>query len=90
MVTTTDSTAPSAERIGVALTSVVTLRPSGTEELDLLRAHRLGIAELVGEREFVEPDLAPVAPPADHDLQQLLKRCVRTAQPPGRSAAPRG
>ena len=28
-VTTTDSTAPSSERIGVALTSVVTLRPSG-------------------------------------------------------------
>ena len=30
-VTTTDSTAPSAEWMGVALTSVVTLRPSGTE-----------------------------------------------------------
>ena len=30
MVTTIDSTVPSAERIGVALTSVVTLRPSGT------------------------------------------------------------
>ena len=31
MVTTSDTTAPSAERIGVALTSTVTLRPSGTE-----------------------------------------------------------
>ena len=30
-VTTTDSTSSSAERIGVALTSVFTLRPSGTE-----------------------------------------------------------
>ena len=30
MVTTTDSTSPSSDRIGVALTSVVTLRPSGT------------------------------------------------------------
>ena len=31
MVTTTDSTVPSAEWIGVALTRVVTVRPSGTE-----------------------------------------------------------
>ena len=31
MVTTTDATAPSSAWIGVALTSVVTLRPSGTE-----------------------------------------------------------
>ena len=31
MVTTTDSTVPPAEWIGVALTSVVTLRPSGVE-----------------------------------------------------------
>ena len=55
--------------------------PVRDRELDLLRAHRLGIAEPVGEREFVKPDLAPVAPPAGHDLQQLLKRRVRTAQP---------
>ena len=32
-VTTIDSTAPSAERIGVALTSVVTRRPSGTDSV---------------------------------------------------------
>ena len=32
-VTTTDSTVPSAERIGVELTSVVTLRPSGTDSV---------------------------------------------------------
>ena len=31
MVTTTDATAPSTAWIGVALMSVVTLRPSGTE-----------------------------------------------------------
>ena len=31
IVTTTDSTSPSAERMGVALTSVFTRRPSGTE-----------------------------------------------------------
>ena len=56
--------------------------PVRDRELDLLRAHRLGIAELVGERELVEPDLAPVAAPAGHDLQQLLRRAVRTAQLP--------
>ena len=56
--------------------------PVGDRELDLLRAHRLGIAELVGEREFVKPDLAPVASPADHDFQQLLRWAVRTAQSP--------
>ena len=31
MVTTTDATAPSSDRIGVELTRVLTLRPSGTE-----------------------------------------------------------
>ena len=31
MVTTTDATAPSSAWIGVALTRIVTLRPSGTE-----------------------------------------------------------
>ena len=56
--------------------------PVRDRELDLLRAHRLGIAERVGERELVEPDLAPVAAPAGHDLQQLLRRAVRTAQFP--------
>ena len=57
--------------------------PVGDRELDLLRAHRLGIiAELVGERELVKPDLAPVAAPADHDLEQLLRRAVATAQSP--------
>ena len=34
MVTTYDSTAPSAARMGVALISVVTLRPSGTESVN--------------------------------------------------------
>ena len=56
--------------------------PVRDRELDLLRAHGLGIAELVGERELVEPDLAPVAAPAGHDFQQLLRRAVRTAQFP--------
>ena len=56
--------------------------PVGDREFDLLRAHRLGIAELVGERELVKPDLAPVASPADDGLQQLLRWAVRTAQSP--------
>ena len=56
--------------------------PVRDRELDLLRAHRLGVAELVGERELVKPGLAPVASPADHDLQQLLGWAVPTAQPP--------
>ena len=45
MVTTTDATAPSSAWIGVALTSVVMLRPSGVDEHDLLGAHRLGAAQ---------------------------------------------
>ena len=42
MVTTTDSTAPSLEWIGAALTSVVTLRPSGTDITT--SSPRLGVA----------------------------------------------
>ena len=61
MVTTTDATAPSSAWIGVALTSVVMLRPSGTvSEHDLLGAHRLGAAQRARERELIEGDLAPV------------------------------
>ena len=54
--------------------------PVRDRDLDLFRAHRLGIAELVGERELAEPDLAPVAAPVGDDLQQLLRRGVRTEQ----------
>ena len=56
--------------------------PVGDRELDLLRAHQLSLAELVSEREFVKPGLAPVAAPADHDLEQLLRRAVPAAQSP--------
>ena len=79
-MTTTESTAPAAEWIGVALTSVVTLRPSRGREHDLLGAHRLGAAERRGEREPVERDLAPVAAPAGQHPQQILRGAARRAQ----------
>ena len=60
-VTTIDSTAPSAERIGVALTSVVTLRPSGTDSVisSARTVSALLICCAIGE--LGQGDLAPVA-----------------------------
>ena len=49
MVTTTDTSSPSSEWIGVTLMSVRTLRPSGHRQLDLLGAHRRGVLELAGQ-----------------------------------------
>ena len=72
-VTTTETTAPSSPWIGVALTSVVALRPSGDREHDLLGAHRLAAAQRRRQRELAERDLAPVGAPERHHLQELLR-----------------
>ena len=80
MVTTTDATAPSSAWIGVALTSVVMLRPSGGREHDLLGAHRLGAAQRLRQRELVEGDLAPVGEAAGEDPEQVLGGAARHAQ----------
>ena len=91
MVTTTDSSAPSAAWIGVELTSVVTLRPSGTESSISSARTVSGLSRNSwGERELVKPDLAPVAAPADHDLEQLPPLGCRHCAVPRRSASPRG
>ena len=80
MVTTTDSTSPSSpssEKMGVALTRVVTLRPVGGLEDDLLGPHRLPRAQPLGQGELHQGDLPPVGPPEGQHLQKLLRRPVR-------------
>ena len=52
----------------------------GDGELDLFGADRLGAAQLLGQGEFLEGDLAPVGAPARHDPEQLVDGAVRRAQ----------
>ena len=72
MVTTTDSTSPSSpssEKMGVALTRVVTLSPVGGLEDDLLGPHRLSRAQPLGQGELHQGDLPAVGPPEGQHLQ---------------------
>ena len=62
MATTIDSTAPSSERMGVALSSTVTLSTVGDADDDLLGPHRLRGAHELGHRELPQGDLPPVGP----------------------------
>ena len=80
IVTTTDTTSPAAPRLGVALTSVLTLRPSGTESTISSARTVSGVAELLRQREPPQGDLPPVVSPNGHPLQQLLHGAVRRAQ----------
>ena len=79
-VTTTDSTSPAAERIGVALISVVTRRPSGDRQHDLFGAHGLGAAQLLRQRELGEGNLVTICTLADDHFQQLLWGAAWQAQ----------
>ena len=54
----------------------------GDREHDLLGAHRLGAAQLPGQREFGEGHLPPIGAPHGHHLQQLLRGAARQAQAP--------
>ena len=54
--------------------------PVGHRQHDFLGAYRLGVAQLLRERELIEGDLAPVGKPAGHDLEQLLHGLARHAQ----------
>ena len=74
MVTTTDATAPSSDRIGVELTRVLTRRPSGTDSTISSARTVSAAAEMVCQRELAERDLAAVGAPAGHDLLQLFQR----------------
>ena len=79
-VTTTDSTSPSSEKRGVELTKVVTLRPSGSLQDDLLGPHRLPRHQPLGQGELLQRDLPPVGPPEGQHLQKLLRRAAGLAQ----------
>ena len=82
-VTTTEASAssgPSGSRIGVALMSVVTLRPVRDREHDLLGPHRLGAVQRPRQRQPVERDLAAVRAPAGDDPEQLLGGLAGAAQ----------
>ena len=79
MVATTDSTAPSAERIAVALTSILMPRPVGNRQHDLLGAHGRRLAQLLRQAKLVEGDLLSIGEPAPHRLQQSLPGLARRA-----------
>ena len=59
---------------------VVTLRPSGTWDDDLLGAHGLAGAERLGQGEFFERDLAPVGAAESKHVEELLWGAVRHTQ----------
>ena len=61
--------------------------PVRVREHQLLGAHRLRAAQLLGQREAVERDLAPVGEAAGHLLQQVLGRAAGSTQ--GFEHAPR-
>ena len=79
-VTTTDSTVPSAEGIGVALSRVVTLRPSGIERTTSSErtVSKLFVFCCCGNWSSVTS--RPIGAPADDRLVQLLGGKVRCAQ----------
>ena len=66
--------------MGVALTRVVTLRPSGGPEDDLLGLHRLPGDQGLGQGQLPQGYLTPVGPPVGEHLQQLLRRPAGLAQ----------
>ena len=90
MVTTTDTTPPSGERIGVTFKSVRTLRPSGTESSTSSARSVSALPELAGQGELFEGDLPSVPVPARDHFEQLLGRTARGAERARRCAWPRG
>ena len=80
MVTTTDSTVPSAAWIGVALISVATLRPSGTESSISSECMVPALPSSRNSGNWSSAILPPVREPARHHPQQLLGRLARGAQ----------
>ena len=80
MVTTTDATAPSAAWIGVALTSVVMLRPSGVVSTISSARTVSALLSAARERELIEGDLAPVGEAAGEDPEEVLGGLAGVAQ----------
>ena len=58
----------------------MTLRPSGTETLDLFGAHRLAGAQQLRDGDLAQGNLAAVGAANGDDLQQLLHRAAKCAQ----------
>ena len=87
MVTTTDSTSPSSEKMGVALIRVVTLRPSGACRTISSARTVSPVPKRLGQGELLQRDIPPVEPPGGQHLQQLLRRASGRTQvvddPPG-------
>ena len=79
-VTTTVSTRPSSAKTGVALTSTVTLRPSGNRDHHLLGAHRLADAQGLGQRHLGQGDFPSVGPPEGQRVQNLFQLGPRLPQ----------
>ena len=80
MVTTSDSTAPSTERIGVALTRAVALLPPGTESTTSSARTVPKLAERRRQPGLGERDFASVGAPHDQRVLELLHRGARHAQ----------
>ena len=79
MVTTTESTSPSAKRIGVTLTSVFTRRPSGTEST-ISSARTVSAVTNCCAGELGEGYLVSIRTLAGDHLQQLLRGAAGRAQ----------
>ena len=80
MVTTTEASVPSSASIGVALTSVVTLRPSAAVSTISSARTVSAAAQRACQRQPVERDLAPVGEAAGEGPEQVLGAVARRAQ----------
>ena len=80
MVTTTDSTAPSSERMGVAFSSTVTLRPSGTPRTISSARSVSPHAQQLRQGELPQGDLPPVAAHAGHHVEEILRTLLIVTQ----------
>ena len=67
--------------MGVALTNVVTRRPSGTESTISSARTVVAVLSASGRGRCCHGDLPPVGTPPGQDLEQLLRGAARQAQP---------
>ena len=89
-VTTTDSTSPSSERMGVAFTNVVNDRPSGNLQDDLLGADGLAGAQRLRKGELGQRNLAPIGTPEGDHIEELLYGGIPASVGPPQSFWPPG
>ena len=89
-VTTTDSTSPCAERIGVALTISTTLRPSGNSAGHLLVSNGLSRVQQTLHREALLGDHLAVAAPVGGPRRSGCGRIRPTCPNPPAAASPPG